>query len=440
MVKWLYIFTAVCAAFAAVDFVLSKGTGGNSERLPAEEGAADVVSPETVMPILPRLEAGSAAQPVPKPRVKQAQAEDPPTSQITAPRNVCPAIRKGDPSTLTHFGQPVRLNGANIAWSRNAAYARDVGTDYVDIAAFKNHFANIAKAGGNSARWWMHTNGSVTPHIGPDGRVRGLSAQTSNSEVISQVRHILDAAWAEGILLNITLFSFDMMCDNGREGAHSAMMNTHYQSYIDNALTPLVRGLKDHPALFAWEIFNEAEGMALGTSFFGDPSFQNCATGRAQQTQVLQRFVNHTAARIHAIDPNVKVTTSVGHPRYLEDYTNSALLGQSFSQPSGGLDFYQIHWYAEERNPFTKTSKSYGASKPIVVGEYKYDAQTPAPQNSKSIFENGYAGAWTWSQTSEMRANIFKSINSGVVCAPPVNKAAIMACLNSKSPACYKGR
>lgn len=464
MVKVLYILAALLIGFAVVDFGKSEPVANGWALIPKDvasdqDMAAAPMPPDITPPVISSLPSPRTAKPkIDKPAKAQpskaqapgaappktAQFQTPPViSAAPAPKmaaaNVCPAPRAGS-TALSHFGQPIRLNGANLAWSRNVHYAKDVGTDFVDMRAFRQHFANIAKAGGNSARWWMHTNGSVTPNIDPSGRVLGLSAQLSDQAVVAQVRRILDAAWEQGILLNITLFSFDMMCDNGRQGANNAMLNTHYQSYIDKALTPLVSGLKDHPALFAWEIFNEAEGMAIGTSFFGDPNLQNCATGREQPTWVMQRFINHAAARIHALDPNVKVTSSVGHPSHFEDYTNSALLGQGFSVPGGDLDFYQIHWYAEDRDPFIKTSASYGAGRPIVVGEYSFGPGRSIPQNSKTLFKNGYAGAWVWSQTSMGPSDVYETINSGAVCAPPLNKSAVLSCIQNKSGTCYKRR
>ena len=435
MIKFLYIFAALLGLWVIIDIgLLNEDAGSDAYSLPpAPENLLGVSEKERpkiddTPPAYPDVEVTTALDfKAKEPIIKTADA-------TPRARQVCPTPQAGSPSTITHFGQPIRLNGANLAWSRDAHYARDVGTDYVDMRAFRERFAKIAAAGGNSARWWMHTNGTVTPHIEASGKVIGLSAQRTNQQVIDQVRAILDAAWAEGILLNITLFSFDFMCQQDRLGAHEAMLNQHSQSYLDNALAPLVHGLKDHPALFAWEIFNESEGMAVGSSFFGDPNLQNCAVGRAQPTRIFQRFVNHAAARIHAIDPNVKVTTSVGHPHHLKDYTNRLLAGQAFSRPGGVLDFYQIHWYSEDFNPFLKTAGSYRFDRPIVVGEYEASGE----QNARRLLKNGYAGAWMWSQTSENDAKVSLTIQSGKVCAPPIHKAAIEACIRNKPSWCYK--
>lgn len=444
MVKFIYILAILFGAWAVFDYSMASNEAVkpyflpppaetvNLDKAPKQELSVLAVKVEPELPIKPREQQApsipTAAQYQPAPVSKPAAAAKQNATKV------CPAPRAGDPSTLLHFGQPVRLNGANLAWSRDEHYAKDVGTDFVDLRAFREKFAQISAAGGNSARWWMHTNGTTTPNISPNGQVLGLSSQQSNQQVVNQVRAILDAAWAEGILLNITLFSFDFMCQSDRLGPHATMLNQEAQSYIDNALTPLVRGLKDHPALFAWEIFNESEGMAIGSDFFGDPNLQNCSAGRPQPTQVFQRFVNLAAARIHALDPNVKVTTSVGHPYHLKDYTNQALLSNAYARPSGVLDFYQIHWYSDDYNPFEKTWSSFGVDRPVVVGEYA----VTETQNARRLLQNGYAGAWMWAQTSESGAKVSRTIRSGKFCAPRINKAAIETCIRSKSRSCYK--
>jgi hypothetical protein len=337
---------------------------------------------------------------------------------------------------LTHFGQPINLNGANLAWVN---YAEDVGTSQSpNLATFRSHFQLISQAGGNSARWWMHINGTVTPAHDSSGYISGLSSQRTNEQVIDQMRQILDAAWDEGVVLTITLFSFDMLCNEVPD--YNNMLNNNHNSYLDNALAPLVAGLKDHPALFAWEIFNESEGMTQGTDFFSGHSV--CAGDQPEPKWVFQRFVNHAAARIHQIDPNVKVTTSLGHPSHINDFSNGALTSQNFSLAGGTLDFYQVHWYNGSFNPYTTTEASYQLDKPIVIGEFSYkddvESGTSASALGARIFEQGYAGAWVWDLVSEaVTANlVIAGANSY---SGPIDKAAVENCIQTQESWCYNG-
>jgi len=109
---------------------------------------------------------------------------------------------------LSHFGQPVFLNWANIAWVN---FGVDVGEADSTPDQLQNKFQDLASYGGNSARWWLHASGWFSPDIGIDGFVRGISPNTQNGvsdqDMIEQVRDVLDAAWEEGILLTISLFS-----------------------------------------------------------------------------------------------------------------------------------------------------------------------------------------------------------------------------------------
>jgi hypothetical protein len=219
------------------------------------------------------------------------------------------------------------------------------------------------------------------------------------------------------------------------------MINTHYQSYFDKALRPLVEGAKDHPAMFAWEIFNESNGMATGKSFFhAYPDV--CSSGYEQSEYSLQRFINLAAAEIHKLDPNVKVTTSVGHPGEVWNYTNDVLTGPLLSDLSGTLDFYQVHWYEAGDNPFVKTNDEYGLDRPIIVGEFSYrddqSSGTSAENLGKKIFEHGYSGAWMWDMAQVPLADVQSVISGAKDYSAPIDKAAIETCIKDKSADCYK--
>ena len=356
-----------------------------------------------------------------------------------------------DDEPLTHFGQEVILNGANIAWIN---FGSDVGGQNSTAEAMRNEFQELASYGGNSARWWLHASGWFSPDINVDGYVRGISPNHDNGvsdlDMINQVRDVLDAAWDEGILLTISLFSYDIACgeDNNANGSvyrgsrFDGMLNVNYQSYFDNVLTPLVTELRDHPALFAWEIFNESDGMSTDGNFFED----NCPISSFPQTnETLQRFVNLAAARIHSIDPNVKVTTSVSQTAFLNQYTNDVLTSQNFSDPTGSLDFYQAHWYwsfGHPSNPYAITAQDRNLDKPIVLGEFQYgtepETQT-APENlSQTLLTQGYAGAWIWDMLSLSESEVETVVSGASSFSPPIDKTAIEACISLKVAPCYK--
>lgn len=345
-------------------------------------------------------------------------------------------------SVVYHFGQPVKLVGANIPW---VDYGADISPyKNVNLQAFSNWFDAISVHGGNSARIWLHIEGMVTPKISSTGVVSGIGANaTENQKITAQVKQILDLAWSKGILVDFSLFSFSMLCtSNGFKGSiYKKMLRDNPQSYINNVLKPLVTATKDHPALFAWEIFNESDGMTIGQDFISSPD--SVCTGAPTDLWVFQRFANFSSAAIKSIDKNVRVTSSLGVASRFNTFTNAELTNKSWSLPSGILDFYQLHWYPNqpEKNPYSNLPSSYGLNRPIVIGEFeptdfttgtyihKYDL-------AKKIIQNGYLGAWIWSYATITDPN---DANSNIYNAsqPALNKTAIQACITNKDPACY---
>lgn len=350
--------------------------------------------------------------------------------------------KRADQNTLYHYGEEIILNGANVAWSQNSGnwYNNDIGSvdgsgqPRTNLSAFRTHFERIANAGGNSARIWLHTAATVTPAIENNGQVSGLSHNLTNDQVIAQLDSILDAAWDEGILLTFNLFSFNMLCDRNNPQPAKQMVENHFQTYIDNALTPMVLGVKDHPALFAWDVFNEPEGVSQ-TNYF-------CASSETFSTETVQRVVNSTAAAIHALDANVKVTTST-HTDLYDRFSNETLTNIPNAEPGGVLDFYSLHWYDTGWlvSPHITHSASFFADRPIVAGEFDPDGTgaggPSARDSSRLILEKNYAGAWPWALSTGNVVSIVNAIDEASSISGPLDKAAIEACIQNKPVSCY---
>jgi len=296
----------------------------------------------------------------------------------------------GGAQTICNFA-----SGLNVAWVN---FANDVPNP--NISAFNTLFQNTYAAGGRVVRWWLHTNGTVTPGYGSNGL-----AQKLPQSHIDGVKAILNAAHSAGVAVNISLWSFDMLQSNAGN-AHTnnqALLenDTNRQAYVDNYLTPLVTALKGTPGLYSYEIFNEPEGMGPN----------GWATYRTTEAAI-QKCVNWFSAAIHAADPTIPVTNAAVTFDYCSNvsgktnyYSDTALRNVGGKQ-TGTLDFYEVHYYTSNgasNSCFTHTAASWKLDKKLVMGEFAAQATEGVALNDlyTSIYSSGYNGAWAWSYDAD---------------------------------------
>lgn len=198
---------------------------------------------------------------------------------------------------ITYNNQKLFLSGANLAWVN---FANDIGPGNTDTTRFGDVMLSMHDKGGNALRWWLHTDGTVTPEFNASNYVIGPGTGT-----IADIKKVLDIAWQREIGVVLCLWSFDMMKTNkpaNVQTRNALLLNdTNYtRAYINSCLIPIVDSLKGHPAIISWEIFNEPEGMS---SEFGWSDVNHVPMA------VIQRFVNLCAGAIHRTDTSAKVTS-----------------------------------------------------------------------------------------------------------------------------------
>ncbi|RNC84589.1 MAG: T9SS C-terminal target domain-containing protein [Balneola sp.] len=310
---------------------------------------------------------------------------------------------------ISYNDQELWLNGGNIAWVN---FASDVGPGNTALDDFEAMFQQVQENGGNAMRFWVHITGGTTP-TWSGNNVTGLGDGT-----IEDLENILDLAWENNVSMILCLWSFDMLrIENGTTITDRAKAlledSTLTEVYIENALVPMVEALGDHPALLAWEIFNEPEGMSneFGWDF-----------NRHVPMSAIQRFVNQTAGAIHRTDPDALVSNGSWSFHSLAT-TNSSVSKNYYSDEeliaAGGdslgiLDFYMVHYYdwaGTALSPFHHDKSSWGLDKPVVVGEFGVpeDDLFGVPQEDmyETLFQRGYAGAlvWQWVDWYQNRGN-----------------------------------
>jgi hypothetical protein len=325
-------------------------------------------------------------------------------------------------------GRNLFLNGANIAWRH---YGNDVGPNArPDMDYFNHIFSQVRANGGNCLRLWVHIHGGNTPAW------NGNTVTGPGVNTIRDLKRILDCAWTNQVGLILCLWSFDMLQAKFNTEfpglttrAYAILTNdTCRGDYITNALIPMVKGLKGHPAIVGWEIFNEPEGM---TPQFGWSSYR-------VDISYVQKFINQCAGAIHRADPAAKVSNGAwslyaatdvtlpgsSRPNNFNYYRDDRLIAAG-GDPDGTLDFYMVHYYdwagGANRSPFQHDAATWGLTKPLVVSEFSFFGCTNCGTNLHiALHDRGYAGALDWSFTDESPTAILDQI-AGMAKAYPAD-------------------
>ncbi len=292
------------------------------------------------------------------------------------------------------------LNGANIPWN---SFGMDFGTHPswgagYDATWWNNTFAALKAQKINAARIWVHCDGRASPEFNSSGDVTGL-----DSNFIPNLQDMLDKANANGVKVQLCLWSFDMCNDNtGSAGPyagkhHTLITNTTYLSnYITRALNPMLDGIVSKPALAVIEVINEPEWAI--TEGGASTTYKVSRDQMRAFVQAIRNAVKaKTSKNVTVGSASIKWSTANGRDGTVGDFWSGL-----------GLDHRDVHYYdwmtgsGYNYDPFASghTPAYYGWGTPGVIGEF--GANGNAPYSSvldmmNRAYNNGYAGHMPWS-------------------------------------------
>ncbi len=341
---------------------------------------------------------------------------------------------------LTLQGKDLFISGTNVPWV-------NFGNDFADskgsMPKFEEAIIKVREAGGNAIRVWVYTDCSYAPKFGSDGLVSEMGKETINN-----VKTLLDAAEEYGVVVDLCLLSFDMMqpgdvgspqknsyCDFDLDNNYNLLTTDEgIQAFIDNAVTPLVGadGIKGHPAIMCWEVFNEPEGMSSEHGWTG----QSDKGGKTVPMAQIQKVVNRVAAACKKADPKSLVSNGAQCPKYVsansigKNYYSDDALIKAGGEATGTLDFYMMHyyvlWQGGEDSPFEQDAANWKLDKPVIIGEFHIGGIDASTANSsvtgvkdvsvedcyEGSYDKGYAGALSWMYGGHENGTFEGSVNA----------------------------
>lgn len=300
----------------------------------------------------------------------------------------------GPGSTVPWNGMNWFLYGADYPWYN---YGTDFGTGgwgkFTDWTIISSDLAHLHGQGAHLLRWWVFADGRYSPEFNGNGTISGL-----DSSFFADIDQALKTADTNNTYLLLTLMDFYMWANatysgTVQMGGHAAIVTdaTVQQSYLDNALKPLLQHVAASPyrnRVLGYDIINEPEGE-MADFWQGDASLA---------TSTVQTFVQNCASYIHTYGNGAYATVGSASAAYVSTWTNL------------GLDFYQVHYYPWMDNNVLGSGlppySSLNLDRPCLLGEFAtvdsdYTIGSTAAYSARwyldAAYNKGYAGALAWS-------------------------------------------
>jgi len=312
-------------------------------------------------------------------------------------------------------GTQVYLSGANLPW---LWYGYDFGDGHYgasgpELRAMVNE---IEASGGNTFRLILHVEGTHTPVFGADGHVVSLD---SAGTFITEVTQFLDYARDHHVFVVLVLW-FGTAAASQQHFINLVNDDSILDSYIHNALTPLVTALVGHPALAAWEVANEPE-LSVTTAANPNPCYDTTTIGAGGigggplSMERILRFIGRQNAAIRAADPNVlvgnaaasEISINDAFPNSVNHYSDACLQAAS-GVPNSHIDYYKMNTYAwlgawAATAPFVVNANDYALTKPVVIGRFSFTcaAGETIPELWEYPYNNNFAGQLSWAYNGD---------------------------------------
>ncbi len=315
------------------------------------------------------------------------------------------------------FGPKRFLLGANLPWIR---YGLDFGGSTVSTAGgllahaesafvLEEAFASLRKEGIEHARLFLFCDGRAGICFGPDGTPEGVDAS-----VYDDVDVLLATAERHRIGLCLVLFDAGLvaepsLADGVLAGGHSDALSetAKREALLERVLEPLLRRYGAHPAIDAWDIFDEPECATQGMAC-PHPVRPRGTRRWAKLGQLLLRALGirpHSppapalvpysgmraflGAAVQAVHQHTRALATVG----LASTANFGLVAGL------GLDFYQAHWWEPYGDAaLRRAAADFRLDGPLVLGAFPASI---AHKSVKTVLDTvrsaGYGGAFLWS-------------------------------------------